>query len=233
MGATRVIGYVRVSSDEQARTGISLEAQRTRLAAYAVAAEVELVGVFEDAGVSAGTLRRPGLQAALAALRAGKARGLVVVKLDRLTRNVADLGHLLRRYFQRYDLLAIADAVDTRTAGGRLVLNVLTSVAQWEREAGGERTRAALMALKARGRAYGFVPLETRDTGRRDEDGRRILSPDPDGIATLARARDLRVQGASLRQIAASFTQEGRRTARGGRWAAETVRVLLARGAAA
>lgn len=114
-----------------------------------------------------------------------------------------------------------------------MVLNVLTSVAQWEREAGGERTRAALMALKARGRAYGFVPLEAQDTGTRDADGRRILAPAADGLVTVARARKLRARGASLRTIASALTAEGRRTARGGRWAAQTVALLLARAATA
>jgi DNA invertase Pin-like site-specific DNA recombinase len=229
---TRVVGYCRVSSAEQAQNGVSLAAQRERLQAYAVAMELDLVAICEDAGVSAGTLNRPGLQAALAMLDAKKATGLVVVKLDRLTRSVTDLGALLRQYFlRRHDLLSVTDSIDTRSATGRLMLNLLTSVTAWEREQGGERTRAALMQLKAQRRCYGQIPVELRDSGKRDADGRRILVRDAAGSETLARARELRAGGASLRDVAATLTAEGRRTAKGGKWAAETVRLLLARAA--
>jgi predicted site-specific integrase-resolvase len=73
----RVVGYCRVSSAEQAESGVSLAAQRSRLAAYAQAMDLALVDVFEDAGLSAGSLRRPGLMAALDALDDGRATGLL------------------------------------------------------------------------------------------------------------------------------------------------------------
>ncbi len=89
---TRVVGYARVSTEDQAREGVSLAAQRAKLEAYATALDLELVAVREDAGVSAKTLDRPGLRAALEDLRAGRADALLVPKLDRLTRSVRDLG---------------------------------------------------------------------------------------------------------------------------------------------
>src|SRR5262245_9972971 len=92
---TRVVGYVRVSSEQQADSGVSLEAQRAKLEAYALAMELELVAIEVDAGVSAKTLRRPGFEAALQLLGSGAAEGLLVCKLDRLTRSVRDLGWLL------------------------------------------------------------------------------------------------------------------------------------------
>jgi site-specific DNA recombinase len=214
---TRVVGYIRVSTEEQAREGVSLAAQRARIEAQAIASDLDLITVYEDAGVSAKSLVRPGLRAALDALDAGRADGLLTFKLDRLTRSVRDLGALLDDYFrERFALLSVSDAVDTRTAGGRLVLNVLTSVAEWEREAIGERTRVALAHLKSQGVRLGRVPLEAASA---------------DGAQTLTRARQLRADGATLRQIAATLTTEGRRTSRGGRWAPETVRLLLARAA--
>src|SRR5262245_64294962 len=84
--------------EQQAESGASLEAQKTKLHAYAVAMDLELVAVFEDAGLSAKTLDRPGLAAALATLEEGRANALVVVKLDRLTRSVRDLGELVDSY---------------------------------------------------------------------------------------------------------------------------------------
>lgn len=88
-------------------------------------------------------------------LRAGKAEAILVVKLARLTRSVKDLGDLVERYFAsgKWALLSVSEQIDTRSAAGRLVLNVLASVAQWEREATGERTSAATPPLTAPARA--------------------------------------------------------------------------------
>ncbi len=226
----RAVGYIRVSTEGQAEEGVSLEAQRAKLTAYAVAADLELVAIREDAGVSAKTLARPGLQAALADLRDGRAEALVVTKLDRLTRSVRDLGSLLEGYFAaRFSLLSIADSVDTRTAGGRLVLNVLTSVAQWEREAIGERTRDALRHLKAQGVRIGGEGLGWRRSDDVDEEGRKVWVVDAAEQATAVRIRELRAEGHSLRAICRALVTEGRPTKCGGRWAPQTVAQILAR----
>jgi site-specific DNA recombinase len=228
--ATRVVGYVRVSTEDQAREGVSLAAQRAKLAAYAAALDLELVAVREDAGVSASTLERPGLQAALGDLREGRADALLVAKLDRLTRSVRDLGLLLEEYFaRRYGLLSIADAVDTRTAGGRLVLHVLASVSQWEREAIAERTSDALQHLRRGGVRLGGEALGWRRLAREDADGRRVVEADAAERGTAERIAELRRSGASLRAICARLAAEGRATKRGGAWAPATVAKVLAR----
>jgi len=229
---TRVVGYVRVSTEGQAEEGVSLAAQREKLRAYAVAADLELVAIREDAGVSAKTLARPGLQAALEDLKAGRAEALLVAKLDRLTRSVRDLGSLLEGYFaSRFSLLSIADSVDTRTAGGRLVLHVLASVAQWEREAIGERTRDALRHLRAQGVQLGGEGLGWRRSGERDAEGRLLVVADLEERATVVRIRELRAAGHSLRAICSALAAEGRRTKRGGSWAPQTVAQVLKRSA--
>src|SRR5260370_40191073 len=94
----RLVGCLRVSTSEQSSEGISLQAQRERLEAYATLYDGILVDVITDAGASAKTLRRPGLTRALALLEDGSADGIVVAKLDRMTRSVRDLGVLLERY---------------------------------------------------------------------------------------------------------------------------------------
>ncbi|MCP4807614.1 MAG: recombinase family protein, partial [Proteobacteria bacterium] len=83
-----VVAYLRVSTDSQAEHGVSLATQRSRVAAYADLYGLELVDVIEDGGASAKNLDRPGLTEALAQLSAGDAKGLLVAKLDRLTRSV-------------------------------------------------------------------------------------------------------------------------------------------------
>jgi len=230
----KVIGYVRVSSEGQATEGVSLDAQRAKLAAYCIAMDLELVAIEADEGVSAKTLRRPGLQRALGALEAGAADGLLVTKLDRLTRSVRDLGDLVERFFasERWSLLSVGDSIDTKTAAGRLVLNVLTSVAQWEREATGERTRDALVEVKRQGGVLGADALGWRRTEETDAAGRQCIVRVDDEAETVARIVALRGEGLSLRRIADTLTMEGRATKRGGRWAAEQVRAVLERAAA-
>ncbi len=226
----KVIGYVRVSTEGQADGGVSLEAQRQKLAAYALALDLELVDVIEDAGYSAKTLARPGLQVALKALADGRASGLLVVKLDRLTRSVRDLGTLVDEYFgARFSLLSVGDAIDTRTAAGRLVLNVLTSVAQWEREATSERTREALAHLRREGVRLGRPALGWTRADERDADGRLLVYKLDDELATVNRIIELRGHGLSLRAIASALTNEGRPTKRGGEWRPVTVHRVLRR----
>jgi site-specific DNA recombinase len=154
------------------------------------------------------------------------------VKLDRLTRSVRDLGDLVERYFaERFSLLSVSDSIDKRMASGRLVLNVLTSVAQWEREATGERTRDTLSHLKAEGVLVGGVPLGVRRTCVVDQDGRQVIGHHPAEARTVRRIPELRNDGCSLRSIVAILRTEGHETKRGGTWAPTTVKKILDRAA--
>jgi DNA invertase Pin-like site-specific DNA recombinase len=230
--ATRVVGYIRVSTEGQADNGISLEAQRAKLEAYALAMDLELVAIEEDAGLSAKTVAgRPGLLHALARLDAGEAEGILVVKLDRLTRSVRDLGDLVERYFaRRWSLLSLGDSIDTRTASGRLVLHIIASVAQWEREATAERTVAALAHLRDTGVRLGGEALGWCRTPELDADGRRATAALDGEALTVRRIHELHGLGFSLRGVAATLVSEGHATKRGGAWRPATVRKVLLRG---
>jgi DNA invertase Pin-like site-specific DNA recombinase len=211
--STRAVGYIRVSTDKQADRGVSLDAQHAKLTAYAQLYDLELVEVIVDAGVSAKTLDRPGLQRALAMVRKGQARALLVAKLDRLTRSVEDLGELIRTVFApgKADLLSVGEQIDTRTAAGRLVLNVLGSVAQWERETIGERTAEALAHKKAQGQKLGGdVPYGYRVAS----DGKTLL-PDAGEQALLRAIQEARQRGLSQRAIVAELTRQGFTTRKG------------------
>lgn len=227
---TRVVAYVRVSTEAQADIGVSLDAQRAKVAQYAALYDLDIVTVIEDAGQSAKSLQRPGLARVLAMLEAGEADGLLIAKLDRLTRSVRDLGTLLDRGFRaRWALLSVAEQVDTRSAGGRLVLNVLASVSEWERDAIAERTRDALAQLKAEGVRLGGEALGWSRAADVDEEGRRQLQPVQEERETIHRIFVLHAEGHSLREIARRLEAEGHRTKRGGRWAHATVRKVLDR----
>jgi DNA invertase Pin-like site-specific DNA recombinase len=222
---TKTVAYLRVSTDKQADRGVSLEAQRAKVTAYAELYDLDLVDVIVDAGASAKTLEREGLERALGMLRAGRAEALLVVKLDRLTRSVRDLGQLVESYFAsgRWALLSVGEQVDTRTAAGRLVLNVLASVAQWEREATGERTSAALRHKAAQGEytggraPYGF---------RVAPDGVR-LEPEPEEQRVVAAIRSERACGRSLRAIAATLAADGIASRSGRPFGAGQIRQIL------
>ena len=220
----KILGYARVSTDKQADRGVSLEAQDAKLRAYAALHDLELVGVEVDAGESAGTLDRPGLQRALAALRRrGGPEGLLVAKLDRLTRSTRDLADLVEVHFKRRALLSVGEQIDTRTAAGVLVLNLLTSVGQWERQAIGERTRAALGHLRAQGRRVsGIAPYGYRLDGD-------ALAVEPAEQETLERARALRAAGLSLRAVAASLEEAGLLARSGRAFAPQTLAGILGR----
>ena len=160
-----------------------------------------------DAGESAKSLQRPGLARALASLASGAAEGLLVSKLDRLTRSVRDLGELLQPGGPfapgRAALLSVSEQIDTRSAAGRLVLNVLASVSQWEREAIGERTSAAMRHMQREGRYIGGgAPY-----GFRVVDGRTVVDEGEQEV--IARARSLAARLSSAR-VARALADEGK-----------------------
>jgi len=225
VAGTRTVVYCRVSTDKQADRGVSLDAQRAKAKAYAELYDLDIVDVVIDAAASAKTLARPGLERALGLLKAGKADALLVVKLDRLTRSVADLGKLVERYFApgKAALLSVGEQIDTRSAAGRLVLNVLASVSQWEREAIGERTSAALQYKASQGEyTGGDVPYGFRLAAC----GER-LEPEPREQVLLAQARRLRRKGLSLRAVARELVAKGFRTRTGRPFAAVQVQRML------
>lgn len=224
----KVIAYARVSTADQSDNGVSLEAQRAKMEAYAALYDLAVVDTVVDAGESAKSLNRPGLQRALAALRSGTAEGLVIVKLDRLTRSVADWQALIDGFFGERagkQLFSVTDAIDTRTAAGRLVLNVLLSVAQWERETTGERTREALRHKIRLGERCGKV----RFGYDLANDGRTLVE-NVSEQQTIALMCDLRALGYSLRQIADHLTAQDILTKEGGHtWTHTAVSRILNR----
>jgi DNA invertase Pin-like site-specific DNA recombinase len=174
-------------------------------------------------------LKRAGLQRALALLCKGKADGIVIAKLDRLTRSVVDGGTLIANYFgekKGYELFSVGDHINTRTAAGRLVLNVLLSVSQWEREAIGERTRDALRHKIANGERCGKV----RFGYDLAPDGKMLVA-NPVEQTAIALMRELRAAGESLRAIAAELNKRGVGTKEGRPWKFTSIKGILARAA--
>ena len=214
----KTLGYVRVSTDKQAERGVSLEAQAEKIRAMAVVHNAELAEIIVDAE-SAKSLNRPGMARLLAMVDAGEVQTVIIAKLDRLTRSVKDLCTLLERFERRgVALVSVAESLDTSSAAGRLVLNIMTAVSQWEREAIGERTRDAMRHKRCNGERVGNIPYGYRLAA----DGRH-LEQDPGEQTVLAEIRRFRREGATLRGIAAALNHRALQTRRGTAWRLESV----------
>ena len=216
------IGYARVSTDRQADKGVSLEAQQEKIRAMAVVHGADLAEVIVDAE-SGKTLDRPGMQRLLALVEARALDLVIVAKLDRLTRSVRDLADLLDRFQRRgVGLVSVAESLDTQSAAGRLVLNIMASVSQWEREAIGERTRDALAHKKANGQRAGNIPYGYRLA----PDGVHVEAS-PEEQAALVRIVELRTRGYTLQEIALKLNGQGIRTRAGSEWKNQYVAKIL------
>jgi site-specific DNA recombinase len=150
---------------------------------------------------------------------------VVIAKLDRLTRSVRDLGELLERFQRRgVALVSVGESLDTGSAAGRLVLNVMASVSQWEREAIGERTRDALRHKRALGERVGAVPFGYSLA----EDGRTLVENASEQLVLSDIARCRRA-GLSLRATAEELNRAGFRTRSGVQWRHQYVLSLIRR----
>ena len=161
--------YTRVSTDQGLEQDFnSLDAQREASEAYIMSQAHEgwtlLRSRYDDGGFSGGSMDRPALQKLLADIRARKIDVIVVYKVDRLTRSLADFAKLVE-LFDTHDVsfVSVTQSFNTTTSMGRLTLNVLLSFAQFEREVTGERIRDKIAASKKKGMWMGgVVPLGYR-----------------------------------------------------------------------
>jgi DNA invertase Pin-like site-specific DNA recombinase len=220
------ISYIRVSSDEQADSGLGLEAQRQRIAAYCTMKGVHLAEVFEDPGVSGGKplASRPAGSKLLAAAK--KSKSLVIVaKLDRLFRSVADAANVIADFDKKgIQLVAIAEGFDMSSPYGRAMAQMASVFAELERAIIRERTRSAMNVKRLRGeRISGHAPYGS-DFGA---DGRLIANDREQQV--IVRMRLLRADGLSFRGIAKRLNSEGILPKRGRRWDHTTVKSILKR----
>ena len=137
--------YTRVSTEDQADSGLGLEHQLRMLEAQAIIDGWEEVEHIEDAGASGKSMNRPGMHRILHMVKTGQTHTLAVYKLDRLGRNVKDM-LLLVELLEKHNvaLASVSERLNTDTAIGRLLMTILMSLAEWERATTAERTAAAL-----------------------------------------------------------------------------------------
>lgn len=200
-----VVIYSRVSTAEQAASGLSLDIQEEKCRQYADLHGLTVVGVIRDEGVSAKDLNRPGMRTLRSTIKEGAVNGIVVYRLDRLTRSVGDFAAVLHPELERYDvrLHGVNDRIDTSTATGRMQVNMILTVAQWERETTAERIRDTIAGVRQQGYHMGQAPWGWRCI---EHDGPgSLLATNDAAQATIRRARELYGKGLSLRAIGAEI----------------------------
>lgn len=199
----KAIGYIRVSTEMQAQEGVSLEAQRAKIQAWAELNDYQLVAIYEDAGLSGKNQNREGLQAALA--QCGKDTALVVFSLSRLSRSVRDTMEIAEKLEKvGADLVSISEKIDTTTAAGKMVFRMLAVMNEFERDQISERTKSALAYKKAKGERVGGVPF-----GWMAVKGSSVLARNEGEQKIIAAIRSYRAAGLAMRAIVARLSSDG------------------------
>jgi site-specific DNA recombinase len=207
---TTVVAYVRVSTEEQANEGVSLDAQEARIRAYCALRGLELAAVVVDAGVSAWKplADREGGARVLDMVRSRKVGAIVALKLDRLFRNAADCLATVEGWDRAGVAMHLVDmggaSVDTSSAMGRFFLTIMAGAAEMERNQICERTSMAMQHKAERGEYTGGAARYGFDAG---PDGMLVRNEAEQAVVALARS--LRSEGMSLRAVASELAKRG------------------------
>lgn len=214
----KLLGYARVSTEQQARYGVSLAVQEERLRAYATFVGAEIVDIVVDRGFSGRKADRPGKMSAVQRVLNGEADALVVYAIDRLSRSTVDLLHTVHMLLEAdRGFVSCREQLDSETPHGRFTLTILAALAEMESELIGERTKAAMHRLKVEGRAFGRCPF-----GRRIEKGRFVEIAEQ--MEVVNRIIGLRDAKKSYARIATILNEDGIRPSTGKKWYPSSVR---------
>lgn len=221
----KAIGYIRVSTEQQADEGVSLAAQKAKIAAWCEVNDYELNSLFVDAGISGKSMdKRQGLKDALAAVKKGGV--LVVYSLSRLARSTKDTLAISEQLDKAgADLVSLTEKIDTTGAAGKMMFRMLAVLAEFERDVIAERTKSAMSHKKQIGEVYSPIPF-----GFQAIDGR--LEQVESEALMVTEILAMRNSGATLSAIANSLNVRGIEGKRGGKWFPSTVRYLISRQAA-
>jgi len=219
------IGYIRVSTEQQADEGVSLDAQKAKIAAWCEINDYQLSHVYVDAGISGKSMdKRTGLQDALAATK--KDNALVVYSLSRLARSTKDcisIGEQLKK--KGCDLVSITEKIDTGSAMGEFFFTLMAALGQMERKLIAERTVMALKHKKNKGEVYSPIPF-----GYSAIEGRLVAVESESKI--VAEMIQKRAAGFTLQAIADDLNNAGITGKKGGAWNPKTISRIIDRQAA-
>ena len=219
----KAIGYIRVSTQQQAEEGVSLEAQRAKIEAWCVINDYELTNVYCDSGISGTKSDRPELLAALE--HTTKDTALICYSLSRLTRSTKDMLQLSEELNRKgANLVSLTEKIDTTTAAGKMLFRMLAVLNEFERDQIAERTKTALSHKKANQEAYNHTPFGYQRKG--DKFVKDV--GESKAIALIQRKRE---QGASIRDIVEELNSNGIKPKKANKWNPSSVYYLLKRAA--
>ncbi|MGD0485687.1 MAG: recombinase family protein [Syntrophorhabdales bacterium] len=220
----KAIGYIRVSTEEQAREGISLENQRAKIETYCSLNDLVLTEVIEDPGRSGKDLNREGVQRLMDMIKGRRIDAVVVYKLDRLSRRVRDTLSLIDLVEKKSVAFhSITEKIDTKTAMGKFFLNIMASMNQWERDTISERTRDALHLKIIKNERAGQIPYGWALA----EDKKTLLENEGEQKA-ISLMKELHEKGCSLRSICEELETKGHKPV-GHKWHPKTIASILSR----
>lgn len=222
-----LVGYVRHSPEHKGRADrVTCEVQADRIRSWCAALDLKLGEIIEDRDESGKDQNRPGWARVLQLLDEGDASGVVVYKLDRMTRSLRDLLDLMAGPFARRELHSVSERIDTTTATGRMIVHLLGMLAQWERETIGERTSGVLRHKIKQGLYIGGVPYGWR----------RVTGPDGKLTAlerveieqeAIREAISMDRSGVRQDRIAEELTRKGYPSRSGRPWSRRGVQCIL------
>jgi len=218
----KALGYVRVSTQEQAREGVSLEAQEDKIKKYIDLHNLGQISIIRDEGKSGKDLNREGMQEVISLCEKKEIKHLIVYKMDRLTRRTLDLLTLVENVFKPNDVQfhSITERVDTSTAQGKFFLTIIGAMAQMERDLVAERTKEALQYKKSKFEAYSPTPF-----GFDREDGR--ITPNQKELKVVNLMRKLKRKGLSYQAIINKLNERDIPTKNRKSWSKSTIWGIL------
>jgi len=219
------VGYIRVSTDEQAKTGISLEAQESKIRGYAQLNDLDLLKVIRDEGESGKDLKREGIQEIIWLVKDKKIDGIIVYKIDRLSRKVIDTLNLIEQFDKNgVAFHSITERIDTKTATGRFFITILSALAQMERDLISERTKGALNYKRSQGGLAGGVPYGYNSSGKKKT---AILIKKDTEQKILKVIIQAHFVGRSYNWIANELNRQGIPSRCNGKWYPQTVKSVI------
>ncbi|QWU17335.1 site-specific DNA recombinase [Paenibacillus sophorae] len=218
IGVMRAAIYIRVSTDMQAEEGFSIEGQRSRLTSFSESQDWSIYDFYVDDGYSAKDLKRPDMQRMLADMEERKFDVVLVYKLDRLTRSVADLHALLKTFdLHGVKFKSSTEIFETTTAMGRFFITLVGAMAEWERGTISERVRFGVEQMVAEGRRPGGVlPYGYTQQGQ-------LI---PEEAELIREVRDMYLSGMGYKTIAMKLNRSDKQR-RGHDWTDGTVGYTL------
>ena len=219
----KTLGYIRVSGKKQRDDGLSLGVQENMIRDYCKMFDLDLIDVKCDTVSGKNIKKRPALKEILEMVSKGKVADLVIVKLDRLARNVRqtyEIAELLKT--NNCNLHAVTDKIDTSTAMGKAFFGITAVFAEMERELIAERTKIVLDGKRANGEVIGTIPYGYKREGEK-------LAVNNDEQQVIARIKDLRSQGLSFAKIGKQLIKESIRNRNNTPFPPMQIRALILR----